>query len=89
MTGLSERLRFRRDHRWVEPRASKYLDGDLGPDERARLEHHLGVCPECRALLDGLRAVIGSLGALGAQEPPVIAPALLTAIRGQLQEPPA
>ncbi len=87
MTSLSERLRFRRDHRWVEPHASDYLDGDLQPDERARLEHHLGACPECRELLDGLRAVIGSLGVLGAQQPPVVAPAVLASIRGQLREP--
>src|SRR5450755_2070692 len=30
--------KFARDHRWVPPRASDYLDGDLAPAEVARVQ---------------------------------------------------
>ena len=32
-----------------------YIDGELGPDERAQLEQHLETCAECRATLARLR----------------------------------
>ena len=33
---------------------SDYLDGDLAPDERARVEEHVHWCPECRRMLESL-----------------------------------
>jgi len=39
-------------------RLSEYLDGGLIPSEREELERHVGDCPECRAALDDLRAVL-------------------------------
>lgn len=51
MKRVLDRLRFRRDHRWVQPHASDYLDGELRPRERTRVERHLDKCPECRELL--------------------------------------
>jgi hypothetical protein len=38
-------------------RLSEYLDGELEAADRAALTAHLGECAECRADLDGLRAV--------------------------------
>ncbi len=43
---------------------SDYLDGDLGPHERASADAHLASCAECRALLEELRAVKDRAGAL-------------------------
>lgn len=34
---------------------SSYLDGELGPEARARVELHLSSCAECRAELESLR----------------------------------
>ncbi len=42
-----------------------YLEGGLGPDERARFEAHLQICDECRAYLDQIRRTIWLLGRLG------------------------
>ena len=40
------------------PRLSKYLDGELSPDQRAACETHLADCTECRTTLDELRQVV-------------------------------
>lgn len=37
---------------------SDYLDGDLGPEERAELEAHLADCPACAGTLAELRIVV-------------------------------
>lgn len=47
---------------------SDYLDGDLGPDERAELEAHLADCPSCAGTLAELRIVVDA--AAGAPELP-------------------
>jgi len=46
-----------------------YLDARLEAGERAALDRHLAACPDCRARLDGLRAVMGVLGEWNAVEP--------------------
>jgi len=43
---------------------SALLDGELPPEERARVEAHLETCPECRQLLEELRALDTQLAAL-------------------------
>ena len=35
-----------------------YVSGDLPPDQKAALEHHLGACRACRDYLDGYRKAI-------------------------------
>lgn len=49
---------------------SALLDGELTPDERARVQAHLGGCPECRALLAQYRAIGASVRALPSAHPP-------------------
>jgi anti-sigma factor RsiW len=66
MSGLLDRERFWRDHRWAPRRMSDYLDGELGPPGRTRMERHLGECAECRRLLAGLRRTLDGLHRLSA-----------------------
>jgi anti-sigma factor RsiW len=61
MSGWLERARFRRDHRWAPARMSDYLDGELTPENRTRMERHLGECQDCRRLLAGLRRIVQGL----------------------------
>ena len=41
---------------WQE--ISNYVDGDVGPDLRARMEAHFKVCAHCTAILDGTKNVV-------------------------------
>lgn len=40
---------------------SAYLDGQVSPAERRRIEQHLAVCPECAGELESLRRVVAAL----------------------------
>lgn len=51
-------------------RLSAYLDGELTPAERAEVEGHLAVCPECEAFLARLSAVDEAAAGLPAEAPP-------------------
>ena len=55
------RRRFMREHHWTHAHLSDYLDGDLHGNDRKRLETHVGICPDCRRVLAGLRKTIGAL----------------------------
>ena len=41
---------------------SDYLEGDLTPQLRLRIEEHLQTCDHCRAVYDGLRNIVRLLG---------------------------
>jgi len=82
------RLEFIRDHRWVPRNASEYLDGELAPRERQRVEHHTRDCPQCRELLAGLRALVEALGRLRGDEERVVAGAVLASVRSRLGQLP-
>ena len=43
---------------------SAYLEGELSPPERARVEGHLARCIECRVSLERFRRTLGRLGSL-------------------------
>jgi anti-sigma factor RsiW len=88
MTSPSRRLGFVRDHRWVPPHASAYLDGELTPRQRHRVERHTRDCPECRELLAGLRALIEGLGRLRGDDERVVAGTVLASIRSRLGQLP-
>jgi Putative zinc-finger len=42
---------------WRE--VSNYLDADISPELRERMEAHFKVCAHCSAVLDGMRNVVG------------------------------
>ena len=41
---------------------SNYLDEDISPAVRERMEAHFKVCGHCTAVLDGTRNVVGLVG---------------------------
>ena len=46
----------------VWKRISDYVDNDVDPDLKARLEFHFKRCKDCRAILDGMRNVVALVG---------------------------
>lgn len=44
------------EHVWRE--ISNYLDGDVDPELRDRMQAHFKVCSHCTAVLDGARNVV-------------------------------
>jgi len=59
---------------------SAYLDGDLAPAERARIDEHLATCMQCRVSLERFRRTVGRLGALKRSAPGNF----LAAVQGQI-----
>ena len=53
-------------------RVSDYLDDELEPADRARLERHLETCPTCPPLYSGLAGTRAALGAL--RDPDTVVP---------------
>ncbi len=45
-------------------RVTDYLEGALTPEERTRLEDHLGECEACSLYLEQLRTTLGLTGEL-------------------------
>ncbi len=86
MKRVVHQLGFRRAHRWVPPHASEYLDSELGPRARRRVERHVEDCPECRELLRSLRALIDALGTVRDDEGRVVAGAVLASVQSRLSE---
>jgi anti-sigma factor RsiW len=66
---------------------SDYLDGDLAPTGRARMEHHLGECEQCRRLLAGLRRTVDGLRRLSAPRDGADAVEIAASVRVRLIEP--
>jgi anti-sigma factor RsiW len=85
---LLYRVRFKRDHAWAPGHMSDYLDDDLAPSRRGRMERHMRDCPECDRLLAGLRAVVRSLGRLPAPDGGADPARIAALVRGRLDEPP-
>ena len=46
----------------VRRELSDYVEGDLTPQLRLRIEEHLQTCNHCRAVYDGLRNILRLLG---------------------------
>jgi anti-sigma factor RsiW len=74
--------RFMREHRWTHVRLNDYLDGDLAPAERSRVEEHVGLCPECRRVLETLRKTVEGLMA-----PADLAPGIIERLRREPRAP--
>ncbi len=52
--GLLAKRRFMRDHRWTHAHLSDYLDDELAPRDRTRVQEHVHWCSECRRVLESL-----------------------------------
>ena len=67
-TGMSDTAGGR--DRWID-RLSEYLDGEMKPAERQRLEAHLVECAACSVALAELREVVARARTLDDAPPPV------------------
>lgn len=85
MNSLVTRTRFRRDHRWTPNHLSDFLDGDLPPRGRRRLERHVGICPECYRALVTLQRMLDRLHQL-ARPQARVDPDIVSGVRRRLNE---
>jgi anti-sigma factor RsiW len=67
---------------------SDYVDGDLSPRERRRLERHTEICPECRRALRTLVVVVSELRRLRRNERGKVASQVVERLTGRLDEEP-
>lgn len=61
-------LRRRNEH-WAKDRLSLYLDRQLDPADKVKVESHLNACQACREDLESLRATVAALKRLAAVSP--------------------
>ena len=61
---------FRRadDHQWSQQHLSHYVEGDLAPRARRRLDRHAGGCVECGRGLRAVRAMLRALAGAAAED---------------------
>ena len=77
-------LRFHREHRWTHAHLSEYIDGELDQRHRARVERHVGVCPECRRVLATLKRTLAGLMGLRDEESGDVADSVIARLRLEL-----
>lgn len=82
------RLNMTRDHRWLRPHLSEYLDRELPPRQERRLEGHAELCPDCARLVGTLQAVLIVLPSLRLPPAAALAVSERTAelVRAQIEE---
>ena len=51
-------------HQRANESFSAYVEGELPPAERARIDEHLATCIQCRVSLERFRRTVGGLSAL-------------------------
>jgi anti-sigma factor RsiW len=78
--------RFRRDHRWTPEHLSDYVDEDLSPHSRTRLQRHVDQCPDCNRALVTLQSVLDRLHRMPRPEAGEM-PDIVSAVRRRLHEP--
>jgi anti-sigma factor RsiW len=81
MMGPLRMMRFYREHRWTHEHLSEYLDDELDPGARERVEEHVGMCPKCRKVLAELKRMIAGLMGLRADAPGDIAEGVIGRLR--------
>ena len=74
-------LGFLLDHRFSVAHVSEYLDGELGPADRDRIERHAVDCPKCHELIAKLRRTLAALGRLGGRQRPGLADSVIERLR--------
>jgi len=52
------------DHRWSQAHLSHYVEGDLNPRARRRLDRHARDCVDCGRGIRAMRALVYSVQAL-------------------------
>jgi anti-sigma factor RsiW len=80
---LLQHRRYMREHNWTHAHLSEYLDEDLSPAERERVEAHVGICPHCRRVLRTLRRTLESLMDLPVEPRPSVADGVIERLRGE------
>ena len=64
------------DHKWSQQHLSHYLEGDLRPRARRRLDRHARNCVDCGRGIRAMRALVHALqgldGLVGARAPATI-----------------
>jgi anti-sigma factor RsiW len=78
-----ERRRYMREHRWTHAHLSRYLDAELAPEERERVEEHVGICPQCRRVMATLKRTLEGLRDLRGEAPPDLADTVIERLRGE------
>jgi anti-sigma factor RsiW len=73
--------RYMREHRWTHGHLSEYVDRELRPEEVARVEAHVGICPHCRRVLATLRRTLDGLRSLQAGAEASIAEGVIERLR--------
>ena len=76
-------LRFMRDHRFTQRHLSDYLDEDLSPTGRRRIEEHTSMCPHCRRMLETLRQTLKGLASLRGEPGGGVADSVIERLRAQ------
>jgi anti-sigma factor RsiW len=61
--------RFHLDHLFTRRRLSDYVDGELAPGARGRVERHLEDCPDCSRAERSLRRLVARLPRLRGRAP--------------------
>jgi anti-sigma factor RsiW len=79
-------LFFLRDHRFTQRHLSDYIDGDLDPGKRDRVERHVGMCPQCRHLLETLKRTVAALMGLRGDPTGEVADSVIGRLRAEEAE---
>ena len=83
MMGPLRMMRFHWEHRWTHQHLSEYLDGELDGGARARVERHVGMCPECRRVLATLKRTLAGLMGLREDQSTDIADSVIGRLRAE------
>ncbi len=75
-------FRTRLDHRFAQRRMSDYVDGDLSPAQRMRLERHADLCSKCGPLRRALMWLVAELRELRRPPDRSIVPDVIDRLRG-------
>jgi anti-sigma factor RsiW len=75
------RRRYMREHRWTHAHLSAYLDRQLSQEERARVEAHASICPNCTRVLATLRRMLEGLHGLAGERDPGIVDGVVRRLR--------
>jgi len=76
-------VRMRLEHRWSQRRISRYVDEDMSPRARERLERHADLCPECGPLRRAMLWLVSELRELRPPPERSIAPEVIERLRAE------